>query len=76
MSELWTVHRVARFLDVSRKRVYQFIASGKLVSLKLGPRTTRITRESVEAFLNDRLQRQKEELGLDLPQAPGMRRGR
>jgi len=75
MSELWTVARVARHLDVSKKRVYQLIQAGRVESLKLSPRTTRVTRESVERYLAELLKRQYEELGLDIkPAASGPRR--
>ena len=69
MSELWTVARVARHLDVSKKRVYQLIQAGRIESLKLSPRTTRVTRESVERYLENLLKRQHEELGLDIKTA-------
>lgn len=65
MSELWSVARVAKFLDVSKKRVYQLIQQGRLESLKLSPRNTRVTRESVERFIAEAKRRQRDELGLD-----------
>jgi excisionase family DNA binding protein len=75
MSELWTVARVARHLDVSKKRVYQLIAAGRLESLRLSARGTRVTRESVEAYLASLLERQRRELGLDIrPATPPHRR--
>lgn len=64
--ELLAVARVAKLLDVSRKRVYQLIQLGRVESVKLSPRTTRVTRESVERLLQNLALRQKEELGLDL----------
>lgn len=75
MPELWTVARVARYLDVSKKRVYQLIAAGRVESLRLSPRATRVTRESVEAYLASLLERQRSELGLDIrPCTPPHRR--
>ncbi len=65
MSELWSVARTAKFLDVSKKRVYQLIQAGRLESLKLSPRTTRVTRESVERLVEEAKRRQRDELGLD-----------
>ena len=65
MSELWSVARVAKYLDVSKKRVYQLIQMGRLESLKLSPRNTRITRESVERLVEEGKRRQRDELGLD-----------
>jgi excisionase family DNA binding protein len=70
MSELWSVARAAKFLDVSKKRIYQLIQQGRLESLKLSPRTTRVTRESVERLVEESKRRQRDELGLDFrPQA-------
>jgi len=65
MSELWSVARVAKYLDVSKKRVYQLIQMGRLESLKLSPRNTRITRESVERLVEEGKRRRRDELGLD-----------
>jgi hypothetical protein len=66
MSELWTVARVARHLDVSKKRVYQLIHLGCVDSLRLSPRAIRITRVSVERYLERQLAHQRAELGLDV----------
>lgn len=63
--ELMTVDQVARRLAVSKKRVYQLVNCGRLDSLKLSPRSTRITRASVEAFVEQRLRQQRRDLGLD-----------
>ncbi len=51
-SELIRVDRVARILDVTKKRVYNLIAEGKLEAVKLGPRQTRVTKDSLESYLN------------------------
>ena len=64
LPDFMTVHSVARQLAVSKKRIYQLIRSGRLVSLKLSPRSTRITRVSVEQFVDQRLRNQRRELGL------------
>lgn len=74
MPELMTVHRVAKLLDVSKKRVYQLIGAGRIESLKLGPRTTRVTRASVEAYLQNALAAQRMELGLDIAPVSPRRR--
>lgn len=66
MSELVTVARAARLLGVSKKRVYVFINQGRVDSLKFGPRITRITMDSISAFIASRLAHQKSELGLDM----------
>jgi len=74
MPELMTVHRVAKLLDVSKKRIYQLICAGRVESLKLGPRTTRVTRSSVEAYLQSALEAQRRELGLDIAPVSPRRR--
>ena len=65
LPDFMTVQSVARQLAVSKKRIYQLIRSGRLVSLKLSPRSTRVTRLSVETFVDQRLRNQRRELGLD-----------
>lgn len=65
--QLTRVWKVARELDVSKKRVYQMVREGKLEAVRLGPRSMRITRESLQAFLEKAARHHKEELGLDLP---------
>lgn len=67
MTHLMTVKQVSTELGVSRKRVYQMIQEGKLVSLRLAPRLLRITRESLEQFVTGAIEQEKAELGLDLP---------
>lgn len=49
--EYWRVERAARYLDVSRKRIYQLVAENKLEAIRLGPRTMRILRQSFERYL-------------------------
>ncbi|MGI8907454.1 MAG: helix-turn-helix domain-containing protein [Candidatus Sumerlaeaceae bacterium] len=66
MTELMTVSNVARVLALSTKRVYQLIASGKLDSLRTSPRTIRITRHSLEKYIEEQLERERRELGLDI----------
>lgn len=51
--EYWRVERVARYLDISRKRVYQLVAESKLEAIRLGPRTMRIPRQSFERYMAD-----------------------
>lgn len=54
-TELWRVARVARHLDVSKKRVYALIRAGQLDALRLSRRGTRVLRSSVDAFVRQRL---------------------
>lgn len=69
-SELWTAARVAQYLAVSRKRIYQMVSAGQFQSLRLGERTIRIPRSSVEEFLKRSVERQKRELGHDISALP------
>lgn len=70
MNDLTTVPLVAKQLSISKKRVYQLVQEGRLESLRLSPRTLRITRSSVDRFINDRVAEEKRELGLDLGTLP------
>ena len=63
--ELWRVYRVAKLLDVSRKRVYQMVREGKIDKVTLGPRSMRIVRSSVDRFIAQNSQENRLEMGLD-----------
>jgi excisionase family DNA binding protein len=64
MTELFRVSKVARWLDVTKKRVYHLIQEGKLEAVRLGPRQMRISRDSLEAYMQ-RLRKERQlELGL------------
>ncbi|NQU44713.1 helix-turn-helix domain-containing protein [bacterium] len=71
--QLTRVWRVAKELDVSRKRIYQMVQEGKLDAVRLGPRSMRITRDSLERFISGQRQKNREELGLDLLTKPARR---
>lgn len=73
MSELITVNIAAKRLCVSKKRVYQLIQAGRIDSLRPSPRSIRITRESLERFIEDGIKKEKQELGLDLGPLPSWR---
>ncbi len=45
------VSRLARLLDMSTKRIYQLIQEQRLQAVKLGPRQTRVSLESVRDYL-------------------------
>lgn len=47
----WRVKTVARYLDVSRKRIYQMIREGKLDAVSVGPRGIRVLVSSIDRFL-------------------------
>ena len=61
-AEYWRVERVARFLDVSKKRVYQLVRERRLEAVRLGPRQMRIARASLEAYLRELHSRAADEL--------------
>lgn len=70
MKDLLTVHIAAQRLCVSRKRVYQLIQAGHLDSMRPSPRVIRITRESLDRYIEDAIQRERRHLGLDLGPLP------
>jgi len=53
--EYWRVERVARYLDISKKRVYQLVQEGRLKAVRLGPRQMRVMRRSLDEYLRDLL---------------------
>jgi excisionase family DNA binding protein len=65
MEQLLRVPRVAKLLDVSKKRIYNLIQEGKLEAVNLGIRQTRITRESLEVYVERLRKRRRVELGLE-----------
>ena len=44
-------HRVAGFLDCTRRHVYDLVREGKLTAIRLGNRDLRISESSVEEYL-------------------------
>lgn len=48
---LFTYDQVAWMLGISRRSVYHLVDRGKLKRVYIAPRSPRITRESLEAFL-------------------------
>jgi len=56
--QMLRVPRVATMLDVCKKRVYQLIHEGKLEAVRLGPRQTRILKDSYNEYI-ERLRRQE-----------------
>lgn len=43
---------VAEYCGVTRRTVYEWLSTGALKADKLGPRRWRITRDSIDAFVN------------------------
>jgi len=62
--ELVRVYRVAKLLDVTTKRIYQMVQEGRLNAVRLGPRGMRITRSSIEQFIETDTKRNREQLVL------------
>lgn len=60
---LLTVNEVARALGLSRRTVYRLVEEGKLKRVHPTPRSARITRESLEAFLRSLEAPEKAEKG-------------
>ncbi len=46
----WQPVRVARYLDVSKSQVYDYVREGELVAIKRG-QTLRISLESLDGFI-------------------------
>lgn len=59
-TELWQVGRVATHLDVTKKRVYALIQEGKLETMRLSPRGTRVLRRSVDAYVLERARSERQ----------------
>ena len=57
--ECWRVPRVAKLLDVSKKRVYQLIRERRLDVIRLGPRQMRVLKRSVEQYVGRLLEEEK-----------------
>lgn len=70
------VPRVAKLLDVSRKRVYQLIQEGRLEAVRLGPRQTRILRDSLDAYIEELRRRERIARGDEIPDPAESRRAR
>jgi len=51
MPELLRVDEVASMLGVSQNMVYIWVRSGRLPGIKVGPRSLRVRRADLEAFL-------------------------
>lgn len=58
--DYWRVERVAHYLDISRKRVYQLVQEKKLDVIRLGPRQMRITKESLDIYIKLLMEKESE----------------
>jgi excisionase family DNA binding protein len=54
MDELYRITRVAKILDCHCKNVYYLIRQGKLKALRMGPRQTRVSKTSLEKYIQER----------------------
>ncbi|MCX7044658.1 MAG: helix-turn-helix domain-containing protein [Candidatus Sumerlaeota bacterium] len=69
--QMLRVPRVAVMLDVCKKRVYHLIQEGKLEIVKLGPRQTRILKDSYDQYIEHLRRQQRIARGDELPE-PGV----
>lgn len=73
-SEIMTPRQVAEYVKVHQKTVYDWINSGDLNILKLGPRSIRIRKTDVDDFLEMRsaqyLLKEAKKKGIDIPTEP------
>jgi excisionase family DNA binding protein len=53
--QLWTIAEVAEYFQVSDRTVYRWLKAGLLPVLRLGPGTTRIRPQDLDAFVNAHL---------------------
>jgi excisionase family DNA binding protein len=53
--DIMTVAEAAEYLQIHIKTLYEWIKSGQLAVVKLGPRSTRIRKSDIDAFLNARV---------------------
>ena len=67
--ELWTVAQAAEVMGCSQDTVRRLISAGKLPSINVSVRLTRIDPADVEIYLAERKTRRQ-------PEAPAPRRGR
>ena len=74
--QMLRVPRVAKMLDVSKKRIYQLIQEGRLEAIHVGPRQTRVLIASLEAFIEELKRRERVARGEELPGPPVERRQR
>ena len=72
--QMLRVPRVAQMLDVSKKRVYQLIQEGRLEVVRLGPRQTRVMKESFDAYIAELRRKERIARGDELPDPPVKRK--
>lgn len=58
--EVYTLNEIADLLQVTKRSLYSWIKSGRLKALKVG-REWRVTKKSLEAFLEENTATQAEE---------------
>lgn len=74
--QMLRVPRVAKILDVSKKRVYQLIQEGRLDVVRLGPRQTRVLKDSFEAYIEHLKRQERIARGEELPDTTPKRQQR
>ena len=65
---LLTPAKVAEILDVNRSTVYRLAAEGAFVCCKLGPKSLRITEESLYGWIAQRILEHEEDTGCEVPE--------
>ncbi len=52
--EFYTIKEIADLLSVSNRTVERWIADGKLVAIRLNPRSLRVQKEDLQRFLSNK----------------------
>lgn len=55
--EFLTIAATAAFFGVSRQSIYNWIAAGAISTVRIGPRTVRVTRAEIDRFIAARTKR-------------------
>jgi len=71
--QMLRVPRVATMLDVTKKRVYQMIHERRFEAVRLGPRQTRILKDSLEEYVEGLRRQERITRGEEMGEPP-MRR--
>lgn len=61
MDELYRIAHAAQILASSRKNVYYLIRKGKIKAMRMGPRQTRISKLSLEKYIEESLEKYHKE---------------
>ena len=56
-SSILSIEDVMDILKIGRNKCYDLLNSGELKGFRIGTRTWKIPRESIDAYINDRIQK-------------------